>query len=278
MHNLAAAYAALGRHAEALKLNEETLALRRAKLGPDHPDTLKSMHNLAASYDALGRHADAVKLREETLALRKAKLGPDHPDTLESMNNLASSYLAAGRTREALPLMARCSAANPKNTRLSLAVAALQAWFGQDQELTVTRQRILAFAKGTDNAITAGRAVRACGVRPSRDKAELDALLALGGTAVKVDAATDWNLLALGIAEYRSGNAAAAATTLLAAAEAKKSVAQADEVGISAFYRAMCLFELGKREEARAGQHGRGEDEAAARRRAEPAGRHWLRR
>ncbi len=40
MNNLAISYAALGRHAEALKLREETLALRKAKLGPDHPDTL----------------------------------------------------------------------------------------------------------------------------------------------------------------------------------------------------------------------------------------------
>jgi hypothetical protein len=132
-----------------------------------------------------------------------------------------------------------------------LAVAALQARFGQDEELAITRQRILAFAKGTDNALTARRAVRACGIRPSGDKAELEALLALGSTAVKVDAAVHWKLLALGIAEYRSGNAAAAAKTLLAAAEAKKSAPQADEVGISAFYRALCLFALGKPEEAR---------------------------
>ena len=80
----------LGRHADALKLREETLALRKAKLGPDHPDTLLSMNNLANSYAALGRHADALKLHEETLALRKAKLGPDHPDTLVSMHNLAN--------------------------------------------------------------------------------------------------------------------------------------------------------------------------------------------
>ena len=40
MDNLANSYAALGRHAEALKLREETLALQKAKLGPDHPDTL----------------------------------------------------------------------------------------------------------------------------------------------------------------------------------------------------------------------------------------------
>jgi hypothetical protein len=46
------------------KLNEELLALRKAKLGPDHPDTLMSMHNLAYGCAALGRHADALKLQE----------------------------------------------------------------------------------------------------------------------------------------------------------------------------------------------------------------------
>ena len=49
MNNLAISYADLGRHAEALKLHEETLALRKAKLGPDHPDTLSSMNNLATA-------------------------------------------------------------------------------------------------------------------------------------------------------------------------------------------------------------------------------------
>ena len=100
MNNLANSYADLGRQAEALKLREETLALRKAKLGPDHPDTLSSMNNLANSYAALGRQAEALKLREETLALRKAKLGPDHPDTLTSMNNLATATPPwAGRRR-----------------------------------------------------------------------------------------------------------------------------------------------------------------------------------
>jgi hypothetical protein len=53
------------------------------KLGPDHPDTLRSMNNLG--YTALGRLTDELKLCEETLTLMKAKLGPDHPDTLISM-------------------------------------------------------------------------------------------------------------------------------------------------------------------------------------------------
>ena len=37
MNNLANSYAALGRQAEAVKLDEETLTLRKAKLGPATP-------------------------------------------------------------------------------------------------------------------------------------------------------------------------------------------------------------------------------------------------
>jgi eukaryotic-like serine/threonine-protein kinase len=73
-------------------------------LGPDHPDTLRSMSRLANSYYDLGWHAKALELNEETLALVKAKLGIDHPDTLLSMNNLANSYDAVGRRADALKL------------------------------------------------------------------------------------------------------------------------------------------------------------------------------
>ena len=49
MNNLATIYSGLGRHAEALKLLEETLALLKVKLGPNHPDTLMSMYNIACA-------------------------------------------------------------------------------------------------------------------------------------------------------------------------------------------------------------------------------------
>ena len=64
------------------------------------------------------------------------------------MTKLAAAYQGAGRTRAAVPHLAKASAANPKDTLLSLKVAALQAWWRQEKELAATRQRILAFAKG----------------------------------------------------------------------------------------------------------------------------------
>jgi tetratricopeptide (TPR) repeat protein len=104
MMNLALSYATLGRHAEAVKLHEQTLALRKTKFGPDHPDVLLSRRHIANSYFALGRYDDALKLREQTLAILRVKLGPDHPDTLRGMADVAESYLRAGRYAEARPL------------------------------------------------------------------------------------------------------------------------------------------------------------------------------
>jgi tetratricopeptide (TPR) repeat protein len=89
MNNLANSYYDLGRYAEAVALHEAALALHKAKLGPDHPDTLWSMNNLANSYSALGRYAEALALLEQTLALRQAKLGADHPQTRVGIYNIA---------------------------------------------------------------------------------------------------------------------------------------------------------------------------------------------
>jgi tetratricopeptide (TPR) repeat protein len=104
MYNLAVSYDRAGRRDEALKLREQVLALRRAKLGPDHPDTLRSIADLANSYAVAGRRDEAQRLGEELLVLRKAKLGPGHADTLRTMAALASSYARAGQLDRALKL------------------------------------------------------------------------------------------------------------------------------------------------------------------------------
>jgi eukaryotic-like serine/threonine-protein kinase len=94
----------LGEPGKAIVLLEKARATYQAKLGPEHPDTLRCMNNLAQAYQAAGKLDLALPLFEETLKFRKAKLGPEHPDTLASMNNVASAYLAAGKLDLALPL------------------------------------------------------------------------------------------------------------------------------------------------------------------------------
>ena len=52
---LAGAYEEAGQLERALPLLEETLRLKKAKLGSDHPDTLVQMNNLAVAYFAAGK-------------------------------------------------------------------------------------------------------------------------------------------------------------------------------------------------------------------------------
>jgi len=54
-NNLAAAYRAAGRAAEAIPLHEQALAALERVLGPGHPYTLTSRDNLAAAYREAGR-------------------------------------------------------------------------------------------------------------------------------------------------------------------------------------------------------------------------------
>jgi serine/threonine-protein kinase len=165
---------------------------------------------------------------------------------------LAAVYQSAGRTREAVSLLAAASAANPNDTLLFLKVAALQAWFGQDKELAATRKRIIAYAKESNELIAAERAAKACSILPSTDKEALESALALARTAEKIGRGTPervWHLLALGMAEHRSGNYAAADEALRAAD--KIGPDNRYIAGISRFYRAMNMFRQGQKEEAR---------------------------
>jgi tetratricopeptide (TPR) repeat protein len=127
----------------------------KAKLGPDHPDTLASMSAVANSYEAVGRTKEALTLNEETFRLRKAKLGPDHPDTLGSMNNLANSYVTAGRTQEALKLReetlqlmkAKLGLDHPETLRSMNNLASSYAAAGRTQEAVKLREETLQLQK-----------------------------------------------------------------------------------------------------------------------------------
>jgi tetratricopeptide (TPR) repeat protein len=104
MHKLSISYRAFGWYADDVKLSEQALALQKARLGPDDPDTIWGMHNVANGYEALNRPADALKLREEAMVLQRAKLGADHPHTLLTMSNLINNYRALDRPVDALNL------------------------------------------------------------------------------------------------------------------------------------------------------------------------------
>jgi WD40 repeat protein len=207
-----------------------------------HPEAASAVADLYAALQDWGRAIDEYRRRVI-----------DERADVALLTKLATAYQSAGRTREAIAVLAQASAADAKDTLLALKVAALQAWFGQETEFAATRQRILAVAKDTQEARTAERAATACSILPCTEKAQLKAALALGRGAMKSKNGVEcWNLLSLGMSEYRCGNDAAALEALIAAGEAgANNPDDAPVTGISSFFRAMSLFRQGKRDDAR---------------------------
>jgi tetratricopeptide (TPR) repeat protein len=208
-----------------------------ASLLKDHPEAAAGLGDLFAADQDWER---AITEYHKALT--------DPPNDGNALAKLAAAYQSAGRTREAVPHLAALSSANPNDTFLLQKVGALQAWFAQDQVFAVTRQRALATARGTKDAGVAGRMAMAVSILPPADKADVEAALALARSAVKVGGSGPHNLLALGMAEYRSGNDAASEKALVTAAKAGSPAWLA---GTAAFYRAMSLFRQGKPDEAR---------------------------
>ena len=95
--NLATTYRALGKYAEAEKIELDVLATRKRVLGEEHPDTLASAANLASTYHRQGKYAEAEQIQLDVLETRKRVLGEEHLDTLISAANLVSTYRALGK-------------------------------------------------------------------------------------------------------------------------------------------------------------------------------------
>jgi CHAT domain-containing protein len=102
---LAGLYLSQGRYSEAEPIYKQALAIRKAQLGDNHPDTATSLNNLAALYRFQGRYSEAEPIYKQALAITKAQLGDNHPDTATSLNNLAELYQSQGRYSEAEPLL-----------------------------------------------------------------------------------------------------------------------------------------------------------------------------
>lgn len=183
-------------------------------------------------------------------------LGTSDADGVLSKRAEGYRLLDAGRAREGLTLLASALESDPDDSSsgrsLLIEVAALQAWFGLDAQLAATCRRALESARDTMDPTKAERAAKICCLRSLDDRAILDSALPLARRAVEFEKGHVYQpyfQMALGMAEYRSGNYAAADAALLAASEAGRE--HAVITGTSAFYRAMSLFRRGKKAEAR---------------------------
>jgi serine/threonine protein kinase len=258
------AFDAAGRQA-AIELQEKMLAFSRTVYGPEHTNTIKAMDILADSYTDADRRDEAIKVQEDVLALNRKMNGSEHVNTLNAMRNLANSYCSVGRDKEAISLLEKACESDPKldpsDMPSLLTLAAWEAWFGDAADYETTRRRMVQQAEGppaegTDPQSMADQSAKACCLRPSTDSVLLAKALHLAQRAVELGEndeenkwRTPWHQLALGLAEYRSGQYAAAERTLTNTEQV--SGEHHDVLGTAQLFRAMSLFRQNRPEEAR---------------------------
>jgi tetratricopeptide (TPR) repeat protein len=219
----------MGRSAAAEAEHRKALAILQ-KLADDNPAVSEFRSRLADGHFGLGfllgetgKPAEAEAEYGKALAIRQ-KLVDDNPSDIHFRGGLSIDYLR---------------------------VAVLQAWFGQDKELSSTREKLLSLAKDTEDPLLADKAAKCCSLRQADPKL-CEAALVLARRAVEHGKGSRWLVyfeMALGMAEYRIGDFAEADAALTAA---MNDPARNNGVSsTSAFYRAMSLFRQGKTELAR---------------------------
>jgi len=125
MHTMSSVYRGLGLFGHAQTLLERALETRRRVLGPEHPDTLRSINLLADLYRNQGRLNEAEKLLRADLDVLGRTLGPDDIETFKATNTLARILARTGGSpEEALKLL---EDALPRERRA----------FGPEHEVTI---------------------------------------------------------------------------------------------------------------------------------------------
>ncbi|MBZ5548454.1 MAG: serine/threonine-protein kinase [Acidobacteriia bacterium] len=107
MGTMGEVYWSLGLYRQAQPFLEKALDSRRRLLGPDHPDTLRSMDQMSRNLERQGHYPEAEKLAREALNTRRRLLRPDDPEILASMHSLAGVILDEGHFAEAEDLNRR---------------------------------------------------------------------------------------------------------------------------------------------------------------------------
>lgn len=99
--NLAMVELAKGDVAQARKLFERALAIRRTVFGEDEPGIAALLNNLGELERSSGHPERARELHEKALAMRRALREPGHPEIAQSLNNLAVTLRDLGELDEA---------------------------------------------------------------------------------------------------------------------------------------------------------------------------------
>lgn len=83
-------YLAMSHTAQAQTHLHGALENRHEALGPEHPDTLRTMRELATVFKEQGRHVESEAMLRKTLAAQRRVLGENHKDTFVTITVLAA--------------------------------------------------------------------------------------------------------------------------------------------------------------------------------------------
>jgi tetratricopeptide (TPR) repeat protein len=98
-------YRALGHAAKAIVLFSKALAIRRAQLGVNHPDTLALEFQQGLALKDAGRFRDSITALEEVNDAQARNPGTNRREILATRNSLAVAYWFAGRLDDACALL-----------------------------------------------------------------------------------------------------------------------------------------------------------------------------
>ena len=98
---VAFAQADLGQTAEAIRVQEEAVALHRTAFGPEHYKVPLQIYNLATMYNDAERYGRAEALLRESIAITERVEGPDHPHLANRYSVLAYTLNKQSRNAEA---------------------------------------------------------------------------------------------------------------------------------------------------------------------------------
>ena len=93
-----------GKFAEATRLGESILEIRRKVLGVEHPAYAQSLNNLALMYKSNEEFAKAEPLFLKACHISKSVVGVEHPEYAKNLINLAALYTSLENAAKAEPL------------------------------------------------------------------------------------------------------------------------------------------------------------------------------
>lgn len=252
-----------GHYDRAIELWQEDLAWARQKSGADSPAAFESIRWLALSHSNAGHDEEALALGKEAYTARRLYYGDSHGATIRSKFELAGFHLAVGNEAAALKLLESLTASdtfNPSGDGFYAFAAMLHAGIlvrsGRTEEYEALCQRWLERTRDTESIYASERIARVACFAPLADlntrQAARELAVRARDLARSVNSPNRWVHLALGAAEFRLKDYAAAEAALVIPANAGPGDEQEDQLRSAArLYLAMSKFKQGDVSSAR---------------------------